>query len=157
MTVAELGEPVLDDGDRWRLRRLVALDLRNHEEPLAVRKDVPPGAELAPGRRGYVREFLEGVPGMNRRVSQTGATNPRWRKDGKELFFAALDGTIQSVDVTSGSAFQASAPRILFRVPSGILPNWDVTADGKRFLLLVQQDAQAPFTVWQNWQAALKE
>ena len=50
-----------------------------------------------------------------------------------------------------------SAPRNLFRVPSGILPNWDVNADGKRFLVLVQQDAQAPFTVWQNWQAALKE
>ena len=105
----------------------------------------------------YVREFLQGVPGTKTMVSRTGATNPRWRKDGKELFFAALDGTIQSVDVTTGSAFQASAPRILFRVPSGILPNWDVTANGKRFLVLVQQDAQAPFTVWQNWQAALKE
>jgi len=42
-------------------------------------------------------------------------------------------------------------------VPSGILPNWDVTADGKRFLLLVLQDAQAPFTVWQNWESALKD
>jgi Tol biopolymer transport system component len=105
----------------------------------------------------YVREFSQGATGAKSPISRTGATNPRWRRDGKELFFAALDGTIQSVDVASGSTFQASAPRMLFRVPSGILPNWDVTADGKRFLVLVQQDAQAPFTVWQNWQAVLKE
>ena len=105
----------------------------------------------------YVREFSQGATGAKSLISRTGATNPRWRRDGKELFFAALDGTIQSVDVASGSTFQASAPRMLFRVPSGILPNWDVTADGKRFLVLVQQDAQAPFTVWQNWQAVLKE
>ena len=105
----------------------------------------------------YVREFSQGATGAKSLISRTGATNPRWRRDGKELFFAALDGTIQSVDVASGSTFQASAPRMLFRVPSGILSNWDVTADGKRFLVLVQQDAQAPFTVWQNWQAVLKE
>jgi hypothetical protein len=64
-----------------------------------------------------------------------------------------------AVDVTPGATFQASPPRVLFKVPAGVLPNWDVSADGKRFLVLVrvQQSAQAPFTVWQNWQAALKK
>jgi hypothetical protein len=59
--------------------------------------------------------------------------------------------------VTLGGTFQAGAPKALFRVPSGNLPNWDVTPDGKRFLVLVQLDPQAPFTVWQNWQSALKQ
>ena len=90
-------------------------------------------------------------------MSKAGGSNPRWRGDGKELFFAAADGAIMSVDVAPGASFQASAPRLLVRVPSGIGPNWDVTADGKRFLVLLDIQQAAPFTVWQNWQAALKK
>ena len=60
------------------------------------------------------------------------------------------------VDVTTEPTFQTSTPKTLFKVPAGILPNWDVTADGQRFLVLVRQDAPVPFTVLQNWQAALK-
>jgi serine/threonine protein kinase len=105
----------------------------------------------------YVREFSQN--GRRTQVSAAGGTNPRWRADGKELFFAAPDGTVMSVDVTPGATFQASAPKTLFRVPSGLLPNWDVTGDGKRFLVLVQtqQSAQGRFTVLLNWQAVLKK
>lgn len=103
-----------------------------------------------------MREFPQNSTGRKWQVSTTEGTNPRWRGDGKELFFAALDGTVVSVDVMPGATFQANASKALFRVPSGILPNWDVTADGKRFLLLVQQGAQAPFTVMLNW-AGLKK
>ena len=90
-------------------------------------------------------------------VSTAGGSNPRWRADGEELLFAAPDGTVMSVDIAPGATFKAGAPGALFRVPSAVLPNWDVTADGKRFLVLVQvqQGAQAPFTVCQNWQAGL--
>jgi Tol biopolymer transport system component len=104
----------------------------------------------------YVCEISQNAPVAKWRVSQAGGTNPRWRADGQELFFAAVDGTIMAVDVTLGGTFQAGRPKALFRVPSGNLPNWDVTPDGKRFLVLVQLDPQAPFTVWQNWQSALK-
>ena len=63
----------------------------------------------------YVREFpLNGAAG-NWLVSRAGGTNPRWRKDGKELFFAAPDGNVMSVDVTPGATFQASEPRLLVR------------------------------------------
>jgi Tol biopolymer transport system component len=103
----------------------------------------------------YVREFPQNPTARKWPVSNAGGTNPRWRADGKELFFAAPDGTIMSVDVTPGLAFQVSAPKALFKVPSGILSNWDVTSDGTRFLVLLQQSAQAPFTVLQNWQSAL--
>jgi len=107
----------------------------------------------------YVREFLQNAAGRKWPVSKAGGTNPRWSGDGKELFFAALDESVMAVDVTPGATFQVSAPKVLFKVPSGILPNWDVTMDGKRFLVLlrVQQGAQAPFTVLLNWQTALKK
>ncbi len=104
----------------------------------------------------YVREFPLNAAGGNWLVSKAGGTNPRWRRDGKELFFAAPDGNVMSVDITPGATFKASEPRLLVRVPSGIRPNWDVTPDGKRFLVLVNVQQAAPFTVWQNWQAALK-
>jgi len=104
----------------------------------------------------YVREFPLNAAGGNWLVSKAGGTNPRWRRDGKELFFAALDGSVMSVDVTPGATFQASEPKLLVRVPSGIRPNWDVTPNGKRFLVLVNVQQAAPFTVWQNWQAGLK-
>ena len=104
----------------------------------------------------YVREFPAGSAGSVWPVSKAGGTNPRWRSDGKELFFAAPDGSVMSVDVTPGTTFRATEPKLLVRVPPGIRPNWDVTPDGKRFLVLVNVEQAAPFTVWQNWQAGLK-
>ena len=103
-----------------------------------------------------VRAFPLNPAGDKWLVSKAGGSNPRWRRDGKELFFAAPDGGVMSVDVTTEPTFQTSAPKTLFKVPAGILRNWDVTADGKRFLVLVRQDAPVPFTVLQNWPAALK-
>ncbi len=41
-------------------------------------------------------------------------------------------------------------------MPSGIRSNWDVTPDGKRFLVLLNLQQAAPFMVLQNWQAKLK-
>jgi hypothetical protein len=105
----------------------------------------------------HVREYSPN--GRTWRVSAAGGSNPRWRADGRELFFAAVDGTAMSVDVTPGASFDFNAPKVVFRPPTGMLPNWDVTADGKRFLVLsqVQQSAQAPFTVLLNWQTLLKK
>lgn len=105
----------------------------------------------------YVREFPLNAAGVNWQVSKSGGSNPRWSRDGKELFFAGPDGAVMSVDVTPGATFQASVPRQLVRVPSGIRPNWDVTVDSKRFLVLLDIQQAAPFTVWQNWQAVLKK
>jgi serine/threonine protein kinase len=105
----------------------------------------------------YVREFSPNATGRPWQVSKQGGTNPRWSGDGKELFFAALDETVMAVHVMPGATFQTSAPSGLFKVPSGVLPNWDVTGDGKRFLTLVrvQQNAQTPITVVLNWREGL--
>src|SRR5450432_2279989 len=50
-------------------------------------------------------------------VSRDGGTQPRWRRDGKELFYVSLDGKIMAVDVSGEQAFKTSVPKSLFQVP----------------------------------------
>ncbi len=91
-------------------------------------------------------------------VSVAGGELPRWRSDGKELFFHFGDGFF-AVDVkTDGASFEAGAPRPLFEVPDessspiGGAP-FAVTRDGQRFLILeqVEKTASEPLEVLVNW------
>jgi len=112
----------------------------------------------------YVRDFSSGAAqgswdaAGRWLISKSGGTSPRWRGDGKELFYVASDGKLMSVSITSKPVFQAGGPRPLFQLPSGFIGG-DVTADGKRFLIGVPvgQSASLPFTVVLNWQTALKK
>jgi hypothetical protein len=91
-------------------------------------------------------------------ISKGGGTGPRWRGDGKELFYVASDGKLMSVDIRAKPVFEAGAPRPLFQLPLGFI-GVEVTADGRRFLVAVPvaQSASVPFTVVLNWQTALKK
>jgi hypothetical protein len=67
-----------------------------------------------------------------------------------------------AVDVSTASGFKAGVPRKLFQI--GVLREdqayrWDMTADGKRFLIVTAQsmNADAPITVVTNWLAELKK
>ena len=61
----------------------------------------------------YVRAFpSEGARGQ---ISRDGGVEPRWGRDGKELFYVSPDGTLMTVAVQPAGAFQASAPRALFK------------------------------------------
>jgi hypothetical protein len=92
-------------------------------------------------------------------VSKDRGTLAKWRADGKELIFRAPNGSPMAVDVTTtGAAFQAGVPKQLFALPPNV-GDWDVTADGKRFLAAVppvQQTTQTPITVVLNWEVGLK-
>ncbi|HUJ80623.1 MAG TPA: hypothetical protein VLW83_02005, partial [Candidatus Acidoferrales bacterium] len=97
-------------------------------------------------------------------ISTGGGIQPRWRGDGKELYYLALDGKLMAVDIATNPVFRAGLPRALFQAPpdtGGIagVHAWGLTPDGKRFLFLapVEQATQAPFTVVLNWQAGLKK
>ena len=96
-------------------------------------------------------------------ISNGGGTQPRWRRDGKELLYFTGDGKLMSVDVTPGAAFKAGAQKVLFQAPiygtaNSTQTRWDVTPDGQRFLInTVSGDASVPLTVVLNWQAALKK
>jgi Tol biopolymer transport system component len=112
----------------------------------------------------YVREFTTDFSsgsasrGGSVLVSRGGGTAPRWRGDGRELFYLAPNGKMMAVDVLAGQEFQAGTPTPLFQTPPGAIVG-DVTADGKRFLLVapVGPIASVPFTVVLNWTVALKK
>lgn len=115
------------------------------------------------GRREiYVAPFLAGQPasGVRWQVSRRGGTMPRWRKDGRELYYWALDGHMMAVPVDgSGSAFRASAAIPLFQVhPPTLRTNtldFDVSPDGGRFLLIepAEQTAYQSLRVITTWLA----
>jgi eukaryotic-like serine/threonine-protein kinase len=97
-------------------------------------------------------------------ISTGGGREPRWRGDGKELYYLAPDRTLMAVEIATNPAFRAGAPKALFQAPpqavvTPFLQSWDLTPDGKRYLFLapVEQTAQTPFTVVLNWQAGLKQ
>jgi Tol biopolymer transport system component len=91
-------------------------------------------------------------------ISKGGGIRPVWRGDGRELYYQAPDRKVMAVEIGSGPALQAGIPQPLFQVPDAETA-WDVSMDGKRFLLPVPvtQSAQTPITVVLNWQAGLKK
>ena len=93
--------------------------------------------------------------GPGEQVSKGGGTSPRWRGDGRELFYLASDGTVMSVDISTDRGFEAGAPTPLFRV-AGALPDWGVSPDGNRFLFAVPVSSPPPFDVVLNWQVGVK-
>ncbi len=110
--------------------------------------------------RGFATDFSSGSAsvGSTTLISRGGGTAPRWRRDGRELFYLAPNGKMMAVDVKGGPAFEVGPPTALFETPPGAVVG-DVTPDGKRFLLVTPEgpSASAPFTVVLNWIAGLKQ
>ena len=107
----------------------------------------------------YVQPFLpsasvNSMAGPKVLVSRKGGRRPRWRADGKELFYDAPDGALMSVAVTGGVTFRPGIPQLLFRTPPAWFSEANATIDGMRFLvpIPVQQMSAQPFTVVLNWQ-----
>jgi serine/threonine-protein kinase len=71
-------------------------------------------------------------PGGKSQVSTDGGTQPRWNRNGRELFFRS-GAKMMAVDVETGAALRAGAARVLFEKVSS---DYDVAPDGKRFLML---------------------
>jgi len=119
----------------------------------------------------YVRPFDPRSPtgspqaGGKWQVSAEGGHSPRWNKNGKELFYVALDGTVMSVELNGTGGFQAGKPKPLFKpkgfsTPAKTDVHWDVSGDGKKFIFVVSPSAtSAPsrLTVLLNWTSLLKK
>jgi eukaryotic-like serine/threonine-protein kinase len=91
-------------------------------------------------------------------VSRGGGFQPRWRRDGKELFYISSDSKMMSVEVATQPAFQSGTPRPLFQsniVDTGIRTgpmSWDLAPDGNRFLIISPSTSDTPaITVTLNW------
>jgi Tol biopolymer transport system component len=108
-------------------------------------------------------------------ISTQGGAYPKWRHDGKELFYLSRDRKLMAVDISAGGrAVEAGIPHPLFdlRIPGTFVstdvfaPNantpypYAVTRDGQRFLVSMdvsQLTAETPITVTVNWMAGLKK
>jgi hypothetical protein len=105
----------------------------------------------------YVQTFP--TPGLKSQVSTEGGSRPVWRADGKELFYIAADRKLMAVDVKAGSEFVAGVPKPLFETHVGGDRFFDISPDGRRFLLvnLPDQTAGTPMTVVIDWIAGAKK
>jgi Tol biopolymer transport system component len=111
----------------------------------------------------YVTSFPE--PRGKWQVSTGGGEQPRWRGDGKELFYLSSDSKVMAVPVTTGANFDAGPPVVLFqatpRLPVSVNDqfSYDVSRDGQRFLILTQvkQGETTPMTVVLNWAAMMNK
>jgi len=112
----------------------------------------------------WVQRFpASSTEGSKMRISVDGGDQPRWRRDGKELFYASLDGQLMATDITLGSAITPGTTKALFAAPINISDEtldslrWDITAHGDRFLINTATTASEPLTVVLNWTSALKQ
>ncbi len=100
-------------------------------------------------------------PGGKWQVSRNGGTEPRWRGDGKELFFLASDNKLMAVTVNAKeSSLEIGNAQPLFETRPATTPgtHYDVTRDGKRFLIdMAEEGSSAPITLVVNCTADLKK
>jgi Tol biopolymer transport system component/predicted Ser/Thr protein kinase len=103
-------------------------------------------------------------PGGKSQISTDGGTEPVWNPNGRELFYRRGD-KMMSVEITMQPSFSVGKPKVLFEgryLPTpATSPNYDVSADGQRFLMLkpTEQAQAAPtqINVVLNWFEELKQ
>jgi len=103
------------------------------------------------GLEAYVAPV--GSPGEKVRVSRNGAFQPRFSRDGKELYYIGTDGQFMAVPIRSSPSVEPGEPRALFHIdPKAEWTAFDVSDDG-RFLAIVQETSGSsqPASVVVNW------
>ena len=104
--------------------------------------------------------YVTSFPGATGKwqVSRGGGTEPRWRGDGKEIFYIATDGMLTEVPISAQGMFSTGTPAALFQI-QGRAPisstdvfTYDVAKDGKRFLVnrYVKPEHVPPLTILLN-------
>jgi eukaryotic-like serine/threonine-protein kinase len=156
---------------------LWVLNLANHESrPFLKGNFVLKSEQISPDGRwvaytsnesGQWEVYVTSFPEAHGKwqVSSGGGEQPRWRGDGKELFFLSLDAKIMSVPVKTGTSFEAGSAVALFQanpremVATSEQSAYDVSRDGQRFVINTkekQADAR-PMTVILNWVGSLNK
>ncbi len=114
---------------------------------------------------GHFEVYVQPYPGPGSKwqISTDGGMEPMWNPNGRELFYRS-GRKMMAVEIATQSGFAAGKPRVLFEgdyLPTPLhFPNYDVSADGQRFLMLKpgEQEAAAPtqINVVLNWFEELK-
>jgi serine/threonine-protein kinase len=101
-------------------------------------------------------------PGGKRQISTEGGTEPLWNRNGQELFYRS-GNKMMAVQITTQPSFAFGSPRRLFDAsqympPTGPysypFPNYDVSPDGQRFLMITKE-AKPQINVVVNWSEEL--
>lgn len=108
----------------------------------------------------YIAPFPHGSGRWS--VSSSGGTWPRWRRDGKELFYRSPDDKIVAVAISEQEGkLNIGKPEVLFQADpaAGALgPTYDLSADGRKVVVVTPvQNSFPPFTLVTNWPALLKK
>ena len=147
-------------GDR-KVTTLVATD---HDELNAVLSPdnqwMAYQSDLSGRMEIYVRPFPN-VEGGQTLISTSGGTEPLWAPDGREIFYRSADNKLMSVAVTGRRELVAEKSKLLFDMASYatfIGRNYDITPDGKRFVMVKAPpaSAQSSLTIVLNWIEELK-
>jgi eukaryotic-like serine/threonine-protein kinase len=129
----------------------------------------PDGKFVAYGssETGNWEVYVSPFPGFGSKwqVSRGGGEEPRWKRDGKELYYLAPDGRLMAVEVKTGAAFEAGFPSGLFvthtRQPISAMDffSYDVTPDGQKFLVNTKVDTSnaTPLSVILNWSSEMEK
>jgi serine/threonine protein kinase len=107
----------------------------------------------------YVQSFP--MPGQAVRISTEGGLDPRWRRDGRELYFISSDGRLMAADIKVDGNFSAGLPKPLFRFSGSTETTrrsyWP-SPDGQRFVVMkMSDDSVAQIQITVNWTEALKK
>jgi Tol biopolymer transport system component len=107
--------------------------------------------------------WVQSIPlsGAKRQISTAGGSQPRWRRDGRELFYAGPDGKLMAVPVRIGNEFDAGAPKplsgITVTAPPGPSFFYKPAANGSRFFVSEPGAREKPrITILLSWQFTLK-
>jgi hypothetical protein len=100
-------------------------------------------------------------PGGKRQVSAAGGIDARWRRDSKEIFYVTPDGQLMAAEVTAqnGTLEVGRVQKLFDGIISRREMTYDVAPDGQKFLVVVDDAAQAarPLTLLENWTATLRK
>jgi Tol biopolymer transport system component/DNA-binding winged helix-turn-helix (wHTH) protein len=108
----------------------------------------------------YVMDFPEGSQRV--RVSTDGGFKPRWRRDGKELFYLAADGSMMAARMAVVNGRMIAEPKRLFDANLKLHTNYDanyaVTSDGQRFLGIARETPSGDVDIQMvlNWPSLLQ-
>jgi hypothetical protein len=111
---------------------------------------------------GRFEVYVETVPRSDRKwpVSTNGGYEPRWRADGREIYYLSEDRKLMAVTVGAGPSFGIPTPLFQTKVQPGVMAlrtHYEPSRDGQRFLVNTALDlAPSPITVVLNWTSMLK-
>jgi serine/threonine protein kinase/Tol biopolymer transport system component len=170
-------EPIAASSDgRWLLfetgspetrgdLELLALDGSGERRPFAATPAHEESGRFSPDGRfiaycanesGQLEVYVQPWPPSGERwqISGGGGWSPRWRADGRELYYVARGRDLMAVDIATRPAFKLIAEKRLFPIPG---PDFVVTPDGQRFLFVAERDEsrRTPVQILLNWTSLL--